>query len=112
MTPAEIIEQAAADGVRLSVSPEGNIKASGDRTAVHRWLPLIRQYKPALLVEVELRELRRLVRAVGEFYAFTEAEHASALEVALSDPVAALDHFRTTARKHRLIADRQEAKAC
>jgi hypothetical protein len=50
--------------------------------------------------EAELRagneaELRRLVRKAGEYYAFTDAEHVLALEIALADPVEALICFRS-----------------
>ncbi len=49
MTPAAIIERAAADGVRLALSPVGTIKASGDLAAVNRWLPTLREQKPAIV---------------------------------------------------------------
>ena len=45
MTPALIIEQITADGVRLALSASGGIKASGDQGAVNRWLPIIRKNK-------------------------------------------------------------------
>ena len=48
MTPTATIQRAAADGVRLSLSPAGTIKATGDQAAVNRWLPLIREHKPAI----------------------------------------------------------------
>jgi hypothetical protein len=49
MTPGEIIRGAAGDGVSLTLSPAGTIKAVGDRAAVSRWLPVLREHKPALL---------------------------------------------------------------
>jgi hypothetical protein len=49
MSPAEIIEKAAADGVDLSLSPAGNVNAAGDQSAVSRWLPTIREHKPAII---------------------------------------------------------------
>jgi hypothetical protein len=50
VTPAAIIQRAAADGVRLSLSASGTIKASGDQAAVNRWLPTIREHKSELLL--------------------------------------------------------------
>jgi hypothetical protein len=44
-----IIQKAAADGVSLTLSPAGTIKAAGDQKAVNRWLPALREHKPALL---------------------------------------------------------------
>jgi hypothetical protein len=49
MTPAAIIREAAADGVSLALSSAGTIKATGDQAAVNRWLPVLREHKPALL---------------------------------------------------------------
>ena len=49
MTPALIIEQITADGVRLALSAGGKIKASGDQGAVNRWLPIIRENKPGIV---------------------------------------------------------------
>lgn len=52
MTPATIIKEAQADGVRLALSPDGTIKAVGSGEAVNRWLPLIRSHKAELLAEL------------------------------------------------------------
>ena len=45
MTTATIISEAQAEGVKLTLSPTGTIKATGDGTAVNRWLAVIREYK-------------------------------------------------------------------
>jgi hypothetical protein len=50
MTPAAIIRGAAADGVSLILSPAGTIKAAGDQEAVDRWLPVVRENKPGIVV--------------------------------------------------------------
>lgn len=52
MTPTAIIKQAHADGVMLVLSPTGNIKYSGKKEAVNRWLPIIREHKAELLGEL------------------------------------------------------------
>ena len=49
MTPAAIIEQAAADGVTLALSPAGTIKVTGDTGAVQRWQAILREHKPAIV---------------------------------------------------------------
>jgi hypothetical protein len=100
MTPATIIRQAQADGVKLALSHSGAIKAVGNEAAVNRWLPVIREHKTELLAALRAgndceAELRRLVRNAGEYYAFTDADYALALEIALADPVAALICFRS-----------------
>lgn len=52
MTPATIIRQAQADGVTLALSPTGSVKAIGHEQAVTRWLPVIREHKAELLIEL------------------------------------------------------------
>ncbi len=49
MTPAAILKEAAADGVSLTISPTGTIKATGDGAAVNRWLPAIREHKAGIV---------------------------------------------------------------
>jgi len=49
MTPATIIREAQADGVRLALSPAGTIKATGDGAAVNRWLAVIRERKAEII---------------------------------------------------------------
>lgn len=49
MTPAAIINAATADGVTVALSPVGTIKAVGVRSAVDKWLPVLREHKPALV---------------------------------------------------------------
>jgi hypothetical protein len=53
MTPATIIQEAAADGVAISRSSAGTLKAIGEQAAVTRWLPVIRENKPAILAALE-----------------------------------------------------------
>ena len=49
MSPAEMIERAAEDGVLIALSPSGSISAKGVRPAIDRWLPAIRQNKAAII---------------------------------------------------------------
>jgi hypothetical protein len=49
MTPATIIQQARKDGVILTLSNSGTLKASGDSETVDRWLPVIRGCKPEII---------------------------------------------------------------
>lgn len=58
MNPSEIIEQAMAEGVILTLSPMGTIKATGDQPVVNKWLPMIRNNKTGILCELQ-REYRR-----------------------------------------------------
>lgn len=58
MNTAELIEQVTAEGVTLALTPTGTIKASGDQSAVDKWLPTIRDNKTGILCELQ-RECRR-----------------------------------------------------
>lgn len=94
MRAAEIIRDATADGVNLTLSGSGKVKAAGNQAAVNRWLTLISEHKPGIIEALQpAAELKRLVRLCGEFYGFTEAEHAEAL--ALADFESAITCFST-----------------
>jgi hypothetical protein len=44
VTGAELIRQAAADGVVLSLTPAGRLRLTGDQINVDRWIPIVGQY--------------------------------------------------------------------
>ncbi|MBK7953394.1 MAG: hypothetical protein IPK02_05150 [Candidatus Accumulibacter sp.] len=48
MTAAAVLRDSAVDGVTLSLSVTGTIKATGEKSAVARWLPTIREHKGGL----------------------------------------------------------------
>jgi hypothetical protein len=92
MTPAEIMEQATADGVSLALSPAGAITATGDQAAVDKWLPVIRDNKPSILCELQRERRRAKVLAMLEgkrFAMFVENDKA--------DPVIATVGIRDVA---------------
>ena len=53
MNPAHILERARADGVTLTLSSVGTIKATGEGAAVNRWLPVIRAHKAEILATLQ-----------------------------------------------------------
>jgi hypothetical protein len=59
MNTSELIEQATTEGVTLALTPAGTLTATGDQSAVDRWLPTIRDNKPSILCELQ-REHRRV----------------------------------------------------
>lgn len=109
MNPAAILEKSAADGVILSLSASGTLKANGDQEKVNKWLPVIRDHKPALIALLagnsmkagraanfaEAEELRQLVAAI--YQDDTEADRTEALHFALADPGDALTCYRAIA---------------
>jgi hypothetical protein len=104
MTPAAIIRDAQAEGVTLALSPSGSIKAVGDSATVNRWLPIIVEHKPGIVVILQAAndpalpaELDRLIRGVAAHHQFTADELQEALTVAAGDPDDALVSFRLLA---------------
>jgi len=65
MNPDEIIERATGEGVQLALAPSGCISARGDRSAIERWLPAIRQSKAAIIVALQRERRRSKVRAMS-----------------------------------------------
>lgn len=66
MTPALIIEQITADGVRLALSASGGIKASGDQGVVKRWIPIIRENKADIVAALVQGDWLAAWREVAE----------------------------------------------
>lgn len=56
MSTTEMIQQALEDGVIIATDGTGNIKLIGDQTTVDRWLPTIRENKPAILAALTPRQ--------------------------------------------------------
>ena len=54
MTPTTIVREARAEGVRLTLSTFGAIKASGDSAAVNRWVAVIRERKAEIVDALEV----------------------------------------------------------
>jgi hypothetical protein len=52
MTAAAILHRAEAEGVSLTLTPAGTIKAIGNPEAVNRLLPVIRAHKAEILAEL------------------------------------------------------------
>lgn len=55
MTPVTLINEARADGVSLTLSPSGTIKATGDTAAINRWLSTIRACKADIVEALQTR---------------------------------------------------------
>ena len=52
MTAANLVEPAACAGVQVRLAPSGNLKASGPREALAKWLPELKAMKPAIAAAV------------------------------------------------------------
>ncbi|MFA7606247.1 MAG: hypothetical protein WCY08_06655 [Rhodocyclaceae bacterium] len=116
MTPREIIMQASSDGVTLTVSAAGSLKATGDTSAVNRWLPIIRERKPGIIealttdrrpparrppTDSERAELLALVQAV--YATDSDQDRQEATDCAMADPDGALLCYRAIAAERGLV---------
>lgn len=94
MTPAAIIKEAQADGVKLALSPAGTIKAIGEQAAVNRWLQTIRQHKPEIVAALEEAandlpipaDLEHLIRRAGTYWEYSPEDYALVRDLARRDP--------------------------
>ena len=98
MNPAAIIREANADGVNLALSPSGTIKAKGDASAVNRWLPILKAYKPGILAALKEAandtpgdtpipdDLEHLIRRAGTRWEYSLEDYALVRDMARRDP--------------------------
>ncbi len=49
MTPAEMVNVSAAEGVMIRLTPQGGISLKGDSGAVSRWSAVLKSRKPELI---------------------------------------------------------------
>lgn len=110
MSPAEVIAGATADGVQVVVTGPDELKALGRADAVRRWLPQLKEQKPAL---VRMLAEQDCGQSMGEFVPYspdpnraptrpaTESERAELAEliVALGEPI----EYRAEARRLALL---------
>ena len=67
MNPVQIIHQATAEGVNLALSTDGKIKATGNDSALSRWIPVIREQKAAVITALEeWAAIRAWLAQIGE----------------------------------------------
>ncbi len=72
MTPATIIREAQAEGVRLTLSPTGTIKATGDGATVNRWLTVIREHKAEIVDVLKVGTDDTATRSIGWVHTFPD----------------------------------------
>lgn len=98
MKAAAIIKEAQADGVSLALSPAGTIKATGEESAVDRWIPILKAHKPDILAALQEAandtpgdtpipdDLERLIRRAGTYWEYSPEDYALVRDLARRDP--------------------------
>lgn len=103
---AEIIDQAHEDGVKLLLLDTGGVKAIGKENVVKRWLPAMRDNKPAIVQELTKRR-RDTLRLAREFmkYDGLSDEDSMALAAVSVQPRPAEEWLAMIAELDLLIDD-------
>lgn len=98
MTPELLLKKAVADGVTVVVDA-GSVKVRGQRAAVERWTPILRQHKQQILAA----ELRRLVDAIARCAPsyWKQADIEEAVEIGSTDMDNAIQTFRAILAEYR-----------
>ena len=124
MTPAKIMREAKADGLKLSLTPEGNIKAAGDGVAVNRWLPVIREHKAEIIDVLKVSDGYALTTSHQWLLHFTDrsdlpvifasaVEHAAALayypDAVAAEPISERPQRQTTKAEAKEITSLVQA---
>ena len=95
MNAADLIEQAALEGVAVIATPAGTVTVSGVPQAIDRWAPLLRDHKAALLAELQLEQRRAGVLAM--LHANADIRYAIEINEPDTDPVTMLLAIRDVA---------------
>ena len=64
MNAAQIIQSCDFDGVRLALTPEGELHYLGSAAMVAEWLPILRANKTAILEELHRERRHKKVQAM------------------------------------------------
>ncbi|MCI1711860.1 MAG: hypothetical protein LKM39_17140 [Chiayiivirga sp.] len=111
MTPCELLEAAASDGIEFRLDAEGTgARLRGSESAKAKWTPVLAARKPEVIDELSRRS-RPTAAQEGELHDLAAAIYADAddaqrgFALGLLDIVAALTAYRW------LVQQRKEAKA-
>lgn len=85
MTAAEIIESAVLDGVCLALTAEGRLHYSGHADVIAQWLPVIRENKSDIVIELH-SECRR-AELLAMLDASPDRRYSMLVEDTSTDPV-------------------------
>lgn len=79
---ADILNAVHAAGVELAIGETGNLKVTGDRVEIERWLPEIRAHKPELLALLRQPQAPNGLADAFERALIQAAEHGKSLRLA------------------------------
>ena len=82
MTATEIIDAAFFDGVQISLSEDGKVLCTGEKSAIAEWTPILREHKAGIL-----SELRRKNRHSKVLTLLSGRQYAVLVEDAKTNPV-------------------------
>jgi hypothetical protein len=92
MSASAIIKEAISDGLNLALTEHGTIKVWGEKSAVHRWKPIIKLHKPEIIQALSANDaplppdLEHLIVRAGVYWEYSPDDYALIREVARRDP--------------------------
>jgi hypothetical protein len=92
MSASAIIKEATSDGVNLELTERGTIKVPGEKSAVHRWTPIIKMHKPEIIEALSANEapippdLENLIIRAGAHWMYSPDDYALIRDIARRDP--------------------------
>lgn len=92
MSASAIIKEAISDGVNLVLTERGTIKVSGEKSAVHRWTPIIKMHKPEIIETLAANDLHipddleHLIRRAGTYWEYSPDDYDLVRNLARRDP--------------------------
>jgi hypothetical protein len=66
MTPEAILKGIQKDGITLTLSPSGTIKAAGSAASVNRWQSTIRDHREQIIAVLEEQTILHWLDRIGE----------------------------------------------
>lgn len=92
MSASTIIKDAVSDGLNLALTEHGTIKVWGEKSAVHRWKPIIKMHKPEIIRALSANDapippdLEHLIRRAGTYWEYSTEDYALVRDLARRDP--------------------------
>jgi hypothetical protein len=92
MSASAIIKEAIFDGLNLALTEHGTIKVWGEKSAVHRWKPIIKLHKPEIIQALSANDvpippdLENLIVRAGAFWEYSLDDYDLIRKVARRDP--------------------------
>jgi hypothetical protein len=66
MIPETILKESKSAGVILTLTDTNDLKANGNREAISRWLPTLKEHKSAIIQELQIEMIKTWLASINE----------------------------------------------